>query len=126
IDSHMADCFEIAAMFSLKLLRSKFKLFISTSRMINNYQSNPLIIIFGATGCGKTRLSLELAKHFPVEIISADSMQIYKALDIATNKASQQERNSVSHHLIDIIEPFESFNVRNYQILALKYRRYYC
>ncbi|KAI7691663.1 hypothetical protein SSS_03384, partial [Sarcoptes scabiei] len=107
-------CFEIAAMFSLKLLRSKFKLFISTSRMINNYQSNPLIIIFGATGCGKTRLSLELAKHFPVEIISADSIFIKHLILLLIKLVNKKEipyliilsilLNHSNHSMFEIIK----------------------
>ncbi|OTF79782.1 hypothetical protein BLA29_008655, partial [Euroglyphus maynei] len=93
---------------------------ISTQSAIS-YESCPMIVIIGATGCGKTKLSLELAEHYKnAEIISADSMQIYKGLDIATNKASPAERAKIAHHLIDMIDPFKQFTVLDFQKLALK------
>jgi len=70
----------------------------------------PLIIIEGATASGKTSLALELAQKFQTEIISADSRQVYKLLNIGTAKPSKDELTLVRHHLIDIINPDESFN----------------
>jgi tRNA dimethylallyltransferase len=66
--------------------------------------------IFGPTASGKTRLALEIAKHLPVEIISADSRQIYKYLNIGTAKPSIDELNEVKHHFIDILNPDEYFS----------------
>lgn len=79
-----------------------------------------VLIICGATASGKTALSVYLAKKFNGEIISADSMQIYKGMDVGTAKVTQLEADGVAHHLIDIIEPIENFSVAEYKDLALK------
>ena len=71
----------------------------------------PLIILAGPTAVGKTKLSIALAKAINGEIISADSMQVYKTMDIGTAKIKQEEMQGVVHHLIDILEPSEDFNV---------------
>ena len=84
---------------------------------INNI---PLVVIIGATGCSKTKLSLEMAKHFNGEIISADSMQVYKGLDIITNKATHEERQLIPHHLIDFLDPLSRFTVTDFRNRALK------
>lgn len=70
----------------------------------------PIIIIEGATATGKSALAMSLAGHFGNHIISADSRQVYRYLDIGTAKVSKKERETVSHHLIDIIDPNESYN----------------
>ena len=77
------------------------------------------LVICGATASGKTALSVACAKAFNGEIISADSMLVYKGLDIGTAKPSMQEREGVPHHLIDVVSPLESFSVSNYEALAL-------
>lgn len=87
---------------------------------IMNPKSVPLVVIIGATGCSKTRLSLELAKRFDGEIISADSMQVYKGLDIITNKATPEERQLIPHHLIDFLEPTKRFTVYDFSQMALQ------
>lgn len=69
-----------------------------------------LIVITGPTGVGKTDLSIRLAEAYNGEIISADSMQIYRYMDIGTAKPSPEERLRVSHHLIDVVNPDEEFN----------------
>lgn len=69
-----------------------------------------VLVITGPTAVGKTGMSLILAKHHPIEIISADSRQIYKYLDIGTAKPSKEELNSVKHHLIDELDPTEHFS----------------
>lgn len=76
------------------------------------------IIITGPTGIGKTKISIDAAKHFNGEIISADSMQIYKNLDIGTAKVTEVEMSGIPHHLIDIVEPGEEFTVKDYRVLA--------
>ena len=64
-----------------------------------------VLVIVGPTAVGKTALSVELAQLFGGEIISGDSLQIYKNLDIGTAKIKEEEMNNVPHHLIDVIEP---------------------
>lgn len=64
----------------------------------------PIVVILGSTATGKTKLSIELAKRFNGEIISADSMQIYKGLDISTAKATAQERSQAVHHMLDVCD----------------------
>ena len=76
--------------------------------------TSDLLIISGCTGVGKTAFSLNLAKHLNIEIVSADSIQIYKSLDIGTSKLTPQEASVCPHHMIDIISPFESYNVFQY------------
>ncbi|MBN2478914.1 MAG: tRNA (adenosine(37)-N6)-dimethylallyltransferase MiaA [Parachlamydiales bacterium] len=73
-----------------------------------------VIVIAGPTGVGKTEISLSIAKILDGEIISADSMQVYKDMDIGTAKVSQEDRKKVLHHLIDIKNIQESFNVADY------------
>ena len=75
----------------------------------------PIIAIVGPTGIGKTRLSIALAKKMNAEIISSDSMQFYKGLDIGTAKIKPSEMQGIKHHLIDILEPDDEFSVALYQ-----------
>lgn len=75
----------------------------------------PLLVILGPTATGKTELSLHVAKKINGEIISADSMQIYRDMDIGTAKVKQEIRNEIPHHMIDIISPEEEFSVAEYQ-----------
>lgn len=77
-----------------------------------------LLVIVGPTGVGKTALSLKLAKSFQGEIISGDSMQVYQGMDIGTAKASKSEQALVPHHLINLLQPNESFSVQQYQTMA--------
>ncbi|XP_017023592.1 tRNA dimethylallyltransferase [Drosophila kikkawai] len=79
----------------------------------------PLIVILGSTGTGKTKLSLELAERFGGEIISADSMQVYTHLDIATAKATREEQARARHHLLDVTTPAEPFTVTHFRNAAL-------
>ena len=74
----------------------------------------PVIAVLGATASGKTALSVELAKRYKTEIISCDSMQIYRGMDIGTAKPSMAEREGIVHHMIDIIDPDETFSVAQY------------
>ena len=78
----------------------------------------PLIILTGPTAVGKTELSISLAKSIGGEIISADSMQVYKYMDIGTAKIRPEEMDGVPHHLIDILEPDTAFNVAMFKDLA--------
>ena len=81
----------------------------------------PLIILTGPTAVGKTKLSIELAKRINGEIISADSMQVYKGMDIGTAKITDEEKEGIKHYLIDEIEPNDEFNVVIFQKYAKKY-----
>ncbi|XP_077292150.1 tRNA dimethylallyltransferase-like [Arctopsyche grandis] len=80
----------------------------------------PLVIILGSTGTGKTKLSLQLATKYQTEILSADSMQIYKGLDIITAKATAKERSIAPHHFLDILLPHQSYTVVDYRNKAIK------
>ena len=78
----------------------------------------PLIILTGPTAAGKTKLSIELAKSVNGEIISADSMQVYKYMDIGSAKIKQKEMEGIKHYLVDILEPTQDFNVVLFQKYA--------
>ena len=79
-----------------------------------------VIVITGPTGVGKTKLSIELAKKMNGEIINADSTQIFKGLDIATAKVTNEEKENIIHNLIDIKEISEDYTVYDYQKDARK------
>ena len=81
----------------------------------------PLVILSGPTACGKTALSISLAKQINAEIISADSMQVYKGFDIGTAKVTKEEMLGVPHYLIDEMEPDEECNVFEFQSRAKHY-----
>lgn len=74
-----------------------------------------IIVVVGPTGVGKTKLSVELAKKYNAEIINADSMQVYKGLDIATAKIKEHEKEGIAHHLFDICNVDETYTVFDYQ-----------
>ena len=78
----------------------------------------PLIVICGPTASGKTSLSIAIAKALNGEIVSCDSMQIYKGMDIATAKPTEEERSDAVHHLVDFLDPGETFSVAEYVKLA--------
>lgn len=78
----------------------------------------PLIVLTGPTAAGKTKLSIDLAKAVGGEIISADSMQVYKYMDVGSAKITKEEMDGVCHHLIDVLEPQEEFNVVCFQQMA--------
>lgn len=80
----------------------------------------PLIILTGPTAVGKTALSIGLAKAVDGEIISADSMQVYRKMNIGTAKIELEEMQGVRHHLIDILDPAEEFNVVLFKKYALR------
>ena len=81
---------------------------------------NQLLAIVGPTGVGKSRLALSIAQAFDGEIVNADSRQVYRYMDIGTAKPSQEERSLVTHHLIDVLNPDQSFSLAQYQELAFK------
>ena len=78
----------------------------------------PLIILTGPTASGKTALSVELAKRIGGEIISADSMQVYRHMDVGSAKVTKEEMCGIPHHLIDVLDPKDAFNVVVFQQLA--------
>jgi tRNA dimethylallyltransferase len=78
------------------------------------------VIILGPTGAGKSRLAIELAEEFGGEIINADSMQVYRYMDIGTAKPTREERKRVTHHLIDIVTPDQPFHAGLYRALGRK------
>lgn len=79
---------------------------------------NRIIVVCGATASGKTALAVELAKIYGGEVISADSMQIYTDMDIASAKATPEEQQGIPHHLLGFLDPSESFSVADYVRLA--------
>ena len=76
--------------------------------------ADKIIVIAGPTASGKTRLGIELAKVCGGEIVSADSMQVYRRMDIGTAKADEKERAQAVHHMLDVAEPWESYSVARY------------
>ncbi|CAL4147934.1 unnamed protein product, partial [Meganyctiphanes norvegica] len=79
----------------------------------------PVVVVLGATGAGKSKLALELASKFKGEIISADSMQVYKDLDIITNKVTPEEQALVPHHILDFVDPLSRYTVVDFRNQAL-------
>lgn len=89
---------------------------INTKGHVNK---RPLIILTGPTAVGKTALSIQLAKAVNGEMISADSMQVYRKMDIGTAKIRKEEMEGIRHYLIDILDPKEEFHVAQFQRMAL-------
>ena len=77
-----------------------------------------LIVLTGPTAVGKTKLSIQLAKAVGGEIISADSMQVYRGMDIGSAKITEEEKEGVTHYLIDVLDPSEEFNIVLFQQMA--------
>lgn len=75
----------------------------------------PLLVIYGSTGAGKSKLAIDIAIRLNGEIISADSMQVYKGLDIITNKVTDAEQKLCPHHLIGFLHPLEEYNIHHFQ-----------
>ena len=83
----------------------------------------PAILLMGPTASGKSAVALELARRFPVEIISVDSAQVYRGMDIGTAKPSAADRAAVPHHLIDIVDPIESYSAAQFRSDTLRLMR---
>lgn len=94
---------------------SKIKDFLKTCKFD---KEKPLLVLLGPTAAGKTALSLTLAKEFNGEIISADSRQVYKHMDIGTDKILMEKREGIPHYLLDLVEPSERFTVADFKKLA--------
>lgn len=88
------------------------------NKMEMNKKERPLIVLAGPTAVGKTKLSIALAKAVGGEIVSADSMQVYRYMDIGTAKITQEEMQGITHHMIDILDPWESFNVAVFKTMC--------
>lgn len=84
----------------------------------NLYGKTPIIAVVGPTASGKTTFAVEIAKRFEGEVISMDSMQIYKRFCIGTAKPSPEEMQGIKHHMIDVVEPDEPFNANDYAGIA--------
>lgn len=81
-------------------------------------EKNVVVLIAGPTGVGKTELSLNLAERLRTEVVNADSMQVYRYMDIGTAKPSRDERDRIRHHLLDIVDPDEAFDAARYLEVA--------
>ncbi len=81
------------------------------------------LFLLGPTASGKTAVALALAEHFPIEVISVDSVQVYRGMDVGTAKPSRAERSRVPHHLIDILEPTEPYSAGRFRDDALRLAR---
>ena len=79
---------------------------------------NNIICVAGPTASGKTALAVELAKEFDGEVVSCDSMQVYKRMDIGTAKPTEEEKQGIVHHMLDVAEPWEDFSVSRYCAMA--------
>ena len=84
----------------------------------NSISKNKILIICGPTASGKTALAVECAKMLNSEVISADSMNVYKDLNIGTAKPTEEEKQGIKHHLIDVVDAFSDFSVSDYKTLA--------
>jgi tRNA dimethylallyltransferase len=74
----------------------------------------PLLAILGPTGVGKTRLAVALGEHWPIEVVSVDSRQVYRRMDIGTAKPTPEERRVVRHHLVDVVEPDDGYDAARF------------
>lgn len=86
--------------------------------VVSESQKQKVIVIVGPTAVGKTKLSLEVAKKFNGEIISGDSMQVYRGMDIGTAKIKPEEMEGIPHHLLDIKNPDKNFSVAEFQLIV--------
>ncbi len=89
-----------------------------TLKKVRDSLKEKVVVIVGPTAVGKTDLSIKIAKRFQGEIISGDSMQVYQGMDIGTAKVTEQERQGIPHHMIDILSPEQDFSVANFQTLV--------
>lgn len=78
----------------------------------------PLLVLAGATGVGKTAAAVALARRVPIEVVSADSRQVYRGTDVATGKPSAAERRAVTHHLVDVVDPDERYHAARFRAEA--------
>ncbi len=88
--------------------------------MVQKNSLNKILVVCGPTGSGKSALSVELALKYGGEVVSADSVAIYKGLDVGSAKPDSKEMKGVIHHMIDVVTPFDDFSVSDYENMALK------
>lgn len=91
-----------------------------SSGVLRAMDSSVIVVVLGATGVGKSKLAVHLAKRFDGEIINADVMQMYKGLDIVTNKVTEEERSGIPHHLLDFLSPNDRYIIKDFQRDCLK------
>lgn len=94
----------------MQIIFDKVEGFLSSSSALPK-----IIVIYGPTACGKTALSVAIARHLDTEVISVDSRQVYRHMDIGTGKVTRDEMQGVSHHMIDIRNPDEEYSVGIFQ-----------
>ncbi|MGB4888602.1 MAG: isopentenyl transferase family protein, partial [Nitrospira sp.] len=82
--------------------------------------SRPLVLLVGPTAVGKSEIGLRLAHALDTDVLTADSRQVYRGMDIATDKPTPEQRQGVPHRLIDVVDPDEPFNAGQYRRLALQ------
>ncbi len=93
----------------------------SATRRLSETQvlAKPVVVIVGPTAAGKSRIAVEVAKAFETEVLTADSRQVYRGMDVGTDKPASEERQAVPHRLIDLVDPGESFNAGLYRRQAI-------
>lgn len=92
---------------------------VNMAASVGKFRCLPIVVILGSTGTGKSKLAIEIGKRVGGEILSADSMQVYKGLDIITNKVTAEELSQCPHHLIDFVSPLKEFSVIEFRNMAL-------
>ena len=94
---------------------------VSATRRLSETQVlvKPVVVIVGPTAVGKSRIAVEVAKVFETEVLTADSRQVYRGMDVGTDKPASEERQAVPHRLIDLVDPDESFNAGLYRRQAI-------
>ena len=94
---------------------------VSATRRLSAAQvlAKPVVVIVGPTAVGKSRIAVEVAKAFETEVLTADSRQVYRGMDVGTDKPASEERQAVPHRLIDLVDPDESFNAGLYRRQAI-------
>jgi tRNA dimethylallyltransferase len=90
---------------------------VSATRRLSETQvlAKPVVVIVGPTAVGKSRIAIEVAKAFETEVLTADSRQVYRGMDVGTDKPASEDRQAVPHRLIDLVDPDESFNAGLYR-----------
>ncbi|KAL1539785.1 Adenylate isopentenyltransferase 3, chloroplastic [Salvia divinorum] len=100
-------------------IRSSLHVPTTSSQLLRHGQpKEKVVVVLGVTGAGKSRLSIDLATRFSAEIINSDKMQVYRGLEIATNKITDEERRGVPHHLLGVVDPDCDFSAANFRAMA--------